>query len=80
MATSIDTNSTTWTLIGTGKTTAIIQISGLDAAIYIGSSTPAANAVGYSIAPGVPVSVPNLADLGGGLWAKGAGGAVYDAV
>ena len=80
MATSVETNTLTWTLIGNGLTTAVIQISGVGAEIYIGSSTPADSAIGYTLPPGVPVSVPSLTALGGGLWAKGAGAARYDAV
>ena len=78
MATRVNTNPNTWTEIGTGLTTAVIQISGIDAEIYIGSSTPAASAIGFTIPAGTPVSVPSLASLGGGLWAKGSGEARYD--
>jgi hypothetical protein len=80
MATVVNTNSTSWTLIGTGLSTSIIQVSGLDASLFIGGSTPADADSGYSIPPGVPVNVPHLSALGGGLWAKGKGSARHDSV
>jgi hypothetical protein len=78
MATLIALNTTTWTEIGTNLTTAIIQITGRDAQVFIGGSTPANDVVGYIIPADVPVSLPSIATLGGGVWAKGAGSARYD--
>ncbi len=80
MATLVDTNPNTWTEIGTGLTTAVIQVSGLDAELYIGASAPSASDIGFTVPSGTPVSVPSLSELGGGLWAKGSGEARYDAV
>jgi|TARA_R110000796_G_scaffold46502_1_gene112365 hypothetical protein len=80
MATRVDTNPNTWTLIGTGLTTAVVQISGINAELYIGASAPSASDIGFTIPAGTPVSVPSLSELGGGLWAKGSGEARYDAV
>jgi hypothetical protein len=78
MATLIDLNTTTWTEIGTNLTTAIIQIEGRDAEVFIGGSTPANSVIGYTIPADVPVSLPSIAALGGGVWAKGDGSARYD--
>ena len=80
MATRVDTNPNTWTLIGTGLTKAVIQVSGLDAELYIGASEPTSSDIGFTVPSGTPVSVPCLYELGGGLWAKGSGEARYDAV
>jgi hypothetical protein len=80
MATPIELNTTSWTEIGTGLTTAVIQISGRRGKVFIGGSAPADTALGYAVPNGVAVSVPSLSALGGGLWAKGVGSARYDAV
>ena len=78
MATLIVLNTTTWTEIGTNLTTAIIQIKGRDAEVFIGGSAPANNVIGYTIPADTPVSLPSLAALGGGVWAKGSESARYD--
>ena len=80
MATHVALNTTSWTLIGTGLTTAVIQISGRRGKVFIGATTPTNTALGYAVPNGVAVSVPSLSALGGGLWAKGVGSARYDAV
>ena len=80
MATVTAVNTTSWTVIGTSLTTALIQITGTGAEVFIGSSTPADTVVGYALPSGVPVSIPSLAALGGGVWAKGTGSARHDTV
>jgi hypothetical protein len=80
MATVVDVNTVSWTLIGTGLKTVIIQISGTAGEVFVGGSAPADTDDGYSLPSGLPVSVPSIASLGGGVWAKGTGHARYDSV
>ena len=80
MATVISTTDEAWTALGTGKSKAIIQATGNDAEVFIGSTTPTDEDDGFRLPQGVAVNVPGIAAFGGGVWVRGTGAIRYDIV
>ena len=80
MATVVTVSPSAWTALGTGKSKALMQASGKDAEVFIGSSAPSTDDDGYRLPQGIPVSVPGIAEFGGGVWIRGTGAVRYDIV
>ena len=59
-----------WTSLGSALTYCLIQPNG-PARVYIGSVAPIATSPGFFIPSGIPVDLPLVAELGGGVWIKG---------
>ena len=58
----------TWFQIGTGLSVAMIEALGDGVQVYIGGSAPIAGAAGFTLPSAVPVNIPNIVALGGGIW------------
>lgn len=78
MTTHTNLSDETWTLLGTGLSVCVVQPRG-NALFFIGAAAPSATSrTGFEVESGVPTDLPQIAALGGGVWAKSlrAGGGV----
>ena len=55
----------TWFVLGSGLTTAMVEIVGPGGQVYVGGSAPGATASGFTIPGNLPVDVPNVSANGG---------------
>jgi hypothetical protein len=70
------TLSDTWVSLGTGKTFLTLKTT-KRVTVFVGSAAPAANAPGLDITTLLPVSIPNITEMGGGIWVRGEGVLTY---
>ncbi len=70
MNTILNVSISEWTPLGTGLTTAIVEAKGGGLKLYVGDTAPAAETNGFTLPSGVPLSVPSLPELGGGVWVR----------
>jgi len=65
---------TDWQPAGTGLTEMLAQGVGTHVQLHVGTVTPAASDIGFDLPPGLPVEVPGLSTLGGGVWVRSTSG------
>lgn len=73
MATNNIVVSSAWVEVGTGLSTCVVQPDE-DVLIHMGSSTPSVGDAGFILSADVPVELPSVGSLGGGVWAKSRSG------